>query len=87
VKIDGDNLAYWVIGSVLDSVATSGKTVRTRNQVFVENVIMASQVAILLKWGYTDNVFTARGTTSMTVIDGSLKIRRGTLRADRLSIR
>jgi len=86
VKIEGDSTAYYVIDSTLDSI-TSDKTVYTRDMVFEENVIMANPVSILLKGGYTDDAFTTQGISSKTVINGSLKIRSGTLRVERLSVR
>lgn len=87
VKIDGDNSAYYLLDSVLNSIAISGKTVRARNRIFIENVEMVNPGAIFFKGGYADSSFITRGTTSTTVIDGSLKIRKGSLRVERLSVR
>ena len=86
-KIDGDASVYYTINSALDAITTPGKTLRTRALVFVEDVIMASPVAILIKGGYTDEAFTTQATASRTAIDGSLKIKNGTLRVERLSLR
>ncbi|MFZ4857789.1 MAG: carboxypeptidase regulatory-like domain-containing protein [Desulfuromonadaceae bacterium] len=87
VKIDGDTVPYYTIDSALDAITTEGKTVRARADIFIENVIMTSPVLIDLKGGYTDSSFNTRTSTSTTVIDGSLKIRRGTLRIERLVVR
>jgi len=87
VKIEGDDTSYYVIDSTLGSITTTDKTVRTRDLIFVENVIMESPVAIQLKGGYTDDAFSSQGVSSKTVIDGSLKIRNGTLRVERLCVR
>lgn len=87
VKIDGDIIPYYSIGSALDAISTVGNTVRARSDIFIENVIMTSPVSILFMGGYTDSGFSTRTPTSTTVIDGSLRIRKGTLRVERLVVR
>ncbi|HBG05183.1 MAG: hypothetical protein A2075_02655 [Geobacteraceae bacterium GWC2_58_44] len=87
VRIDGSTVPYYSIGGTLDAVSTGGRTVRARAETFVENVIMTSPAAILLKGGFTDALFGARTATSFTVLDGSLKIRQGTLTIERLLLR
>ena len=87
VKISNSATRYYEIGPTLDLITVTGKSVSTRDIVFTENVVMTSPVSILLKGGYTDNAFSSRTATSATVIDGSLKIRNGTLRVERLKVR
>jgi len=87
VRIDGNETAYYNIGGTLDTIVTTGKTVRAKADSFLENVIMVSQVPVLLKGGYTDDAFSSKTGTSFTVIDGSLKIRRGALKVERLKVR
>lgn len=87
VTIDGDPAPYYSIGSTLDAITTEGNTVRAKSDIFIENVIMASPVSILFMGGYTDSAFSTRTPASTTVIDGSLKIQKGTLRVERLVVR
>ncbi|HBG05162.1 MAG TPA: hypothetical protein DDY22_06310 [Geobacter sp.] len=87
VRIDGSASSYYDIGSTLDLISTGGRTVRAKAEGFAENVIMTSPVAILLKGGFTDDAFSSRSATSLTVLDGSLKIRQGLLRIERLAVR
>jgi hypothetical protein len=87
VRIDGKSTFYYNLGGALDAISTVGQTVRALDDIFVENVIMTSPVAILLKGGFTDGAFSARSASSVTVLDGSLKIRQGTLRVERLVVR
>lgn len=85
--IAGDSTPYYSVGTVLDAVTTSGQTVMARDMTFVENVIMSGIYPIRLRGGYTDTAFTTRSTSSYTVIDGYLKIRKGGLRVERVKIR
>lgn len=87
VKIDGSATAYYQVGAAFDAGATATKTVRAKADTFVENVVLTGTLPVLFKGGYTDDAFTARGTTSVSVIDGSLKVRGGALRVERLKIR
>lgn len=87
VRIDGQTTIYYKVGSTLDLISTQGQTVRSKAETFPENVIMVSPVSILLKGGYTDDVFSSRTAASVTVLDGTLKIRQGTLRTERLVVR
>jgi len=87
VRIDGRSNYYYSLDGALDAIGTQGQTVRARAQSFVENVIMTSPVAIKLRGGFTDGAFSARTVGSFTVLDGSLKIRQGTLKIERLLIR
>lgn len=87
VRIDSQTaVPYYNLGGTLDTITTA-QTVRAKNQTFVENVVMTSPAVILLKGGYTDGAFGVRTTTSFTVLDGSLKIRKGTLKVERLLVR
>lgn len=87
VRVDGIATAYYNIGGTLDTISTTGQTVRAKTGIFVENVIMTTPFPVALKGGYTDDLFGARIPTSFTVIDGSLKIRRGALKVERLKVR
>ena len=88
VRIDSKpTVNYYALGSTLDLVTTLGQTVRIQNSIFLENVIMNSPVEIKLLGGFTDAAFGARTPTSFTVIDGSLKIRKGRLDVERLEVR
>lgn len=88
VKIEGENPAglYYTIESAL--AASGGRTVKALNSDFTETeVIMNSAFTILLKGGYTTDSFDPASRTGYTTIDGSLKIRNGTLRVERVKIR
>lgn len=87
VKVAGDSTRYYAIDPALAAVTLPGTVVSARDQVFTENVIMTSPVAIRLIGGYTDEGFTTRTGTSYTTIDGSLKVRGGTLRVERINVR
>jgi hypothetical protein len=87
VRIDGIGTAYYNIGGTLDTVITAGKTVRVKSGSFIENVLMTSPVAIALKGGYTDDAFSLRTGPSVTVVDGTLKIRSGRLNVERVVVR
>lgn len=86
VKIDGVATPCYSIDQALELI-TAGAKVYASDGIFAENVIMTSPVATLLKGGYTDNDFTVRANGNYTVIDGSLKLRKGTLRVERVKIR
>lgn len=87
VMIDGGATPYYAINTALDSILTQGKTIKARNMVFTENVIMAIPVTIILKGGYADTGFVSQPTGSYSTIDGSMKVRSGTLKVDRLKIK
>lgn len=87
VRIVGSTTPYYMIGSTLDLISSEGKTVRARDDVFVENVIMSSSVAIWFEGGYTDSGFSVQGTDSVSVIDGTLTVRAGRLTVQRLTLR
>jgi len=87
VTISGIPDPYFTIYSALDSILTQGKNVRARDQIFTENVLMISPVTIILKGGYADTGFSSQPAGRYTVIDGSMKIRSGTLKVDRLKIK
>ena len=87
LMIDGENPTklYYEIDAAL--TASGGKTVKARDIIFQENVIMTSPATIQLLGGYTNDVFTNRTDTSYTTINGSLKVRNGTLRVDRITVK
>jgi hypothetical protein len=87
VKISDVATLYYAIDPALDAVSGAGKTVFARDLVFTENVVMTTPYSIRLKGGYTDNAFTNRPVNSSSVIDGSLKIRSGTLRVDGVKVK
>ena len=87
VQVSGSAAPYYSIDAALDAVATQGKTVSARNLVFLENVSMTSPVTILLSGGYSDAAFVNRAAGAVTVIGGSLKIRSGTLKVDRVKVK
>lgn len=87
VKIEGDLTPYYSIFTVLNTISTAGKSVRARNMVFTENVLMTTPYDIRLKGGYTDDSFITTDPTNSTIIDGSLKIRNGKLRIERVKVR
>lgn len=89
VRIDGSTALYYAMGSTFDLIAATGQRVLARSGVFVENIILNSQVPedIKFKGGFTDNAFSVTNPTSRTVIDGYLKIRKGSLRVDGLAVR
>jgi hypothetical protein len=86
ITVTGDSGAYNLIGPALNSVSGIGKSVKAKADTFVEDAVMTQPVIVTLQGGYTDNAFTARTPTSTSVISGSLKIRAGTIRAERLVI-
>jgi len=87
LRIDGSATSYYSLGGTLDAIGTAGKTVRAKADTFLENVIMTSPVMILFKGGFTDGAFSQRSAGSFTVLDGSLKIRQGGLKVERLLLR
>ena len=89
VRIEGSSSFYYALGSTFDLIAAPGQRVLARNSVFVENVILGSPVPedIKFKGGFTDSAFSTSTSTSVTVIDGTLKIRKGSLRVERLVVR
>lgn len=87
VRIDGDLNRFYSIDAALDAVNTAGKSLLARNIVFPENVIMTTPYDIRLRGGYTDDSFTVTDPANSTIIDGSLKIRGGKLRIERVKVR
>ncbi|HBG07820.1 MAG: hypothetical protein A2075_22915 [Geobacteraceae bacterium GWC2_58_44] len=87
LRIDGSSAAYYSLDAVLRAISTGGKTVLAKATSLVENVIMTSPADVLFKGGFTDASFKVRSTASSTVISGSMKIRLGTLRVERLAVR
>ncbi|HBG05118.1 MAG: hypothetical protein A2075_24200 [Geobacteraceae bacterium GWC2_58_44] len=87
VSILGDPKGYLSIGAALDAVISAGRTVKARGELFPGHVIMVTPYPVRLQGGYLDDGFITRTGTSRTIIDGSLRIRRGTLRVDRVGIR
>lgn len=86
VRIADSATPYYAVGAALDAVAAAGKTVRARDLTFVEHVVMDNPLAIVLGGGYTDLAAGTRGG-GFTYLDGSLRIRSGTLRVDRVKLR
>ena len=87
VRIDGESTVYHSISAALDAISAQGKTVRATAGLFTENVIVTGPVAIRLRGGFTDAAFSSRGSASATVIDGSVRIRKGALRVERLVVK
>ena len=85
--IEGSTTPYYSIGTVLDAVTAAGQTVRARNLPFTENVIKTNNLPTRLVGGYTDTALKTRSSTSFTTVDGSVRLRRGTLRVDHLKIK
>jgi len=85
VRIDGDATLYYALGSTL-AIPTGPATVRAQSTPdFIENIIMANPVTILLKGGYSDNGFSNQ--SGYTTVSGYLKIRAGQLTVERLRIK
>ena len=87
VRIDGVETSYYGIGAALDQVTSGEKVVRAKGENFPEHVILDNAATVLFKGGFTDLLFSLRSPTSFTVLDGSLKIRQGTLKPERLKLR
>lgn len=85
VRIDGDPETYYELGAAL-AIPAAPATLRARSMPdFVENIVMTNPETILLKGGYVDTDFSSQ--TGYSTISGSLKIRSGTLRVERLNVR
>jgi hypothetical protein len=54
---------------------------------FTEDVIMTTPYDVRFKGAYTNESFNALDPANDTVIDGSLKIQKGTLRVERVKIK
>lgn len=87
VRIDGKSEKYYSLDGAFDAIGAQGQTVRARAQIFVEHVIMTTPMSILFKGGFTDLAFGTQAAGSFTVLDGSLRIRQGALKVDRLRLR
>jgi len=87
VQIEGDGTSYYSIGSALNNITVPGTIIRIRDQVFAENILMTGSVAVRLVGGCTDDVFTTQGASSTSVIDGTLKIKSGALKVQRIKVR
>ena len=88
IQINNVATDFGSIDTALDSISLPGKTVKVRDLVFLEDVTMTSPVMIVLKGGYPVNGFgTSQPAGSYTTIAGSMKIRSGTLKVDRVKIK
>lgn len=85
--IEGSATPYFSLGTILDAVTAANQTVLARNLTFIEDVLMTKDLPIRLLGGYTDLAQATRPPGNFSTIDGTMKIRRGLLRVDRVKIR
>jgi len=86
VKIDDDVTPYYAIGSTLNGV-TQDATVRARDLVFGETIILTNGHNLKLRGGFTDNGFSDGSQSGFSTISGSLTITSGKLTVERLKIK
>ena len=84
IRLPGAPTVFYSLVSLAYDAANSGALIQAREVELAENLLFASDKAVILKGGYTTSFTTQPG---MTTVKGTLTIRNGALVVDRVEIR